>query len=135
MAPEVSAAGGLRRLADQLQTLSELTESLTYRLLELEEKVAGVDLKLQPLLNSRASDASLLAEDAELRLDDTEVRLSRLESLLGGLGNVGHDDTEEVDLDPEPHFPDEDLEQSFLDEQPAFLLDTAADNDEERLIA
>lgn len=146
MAPEVSAASGLRRLADQLQTLSELTESLTYRLLELEEAVAGLDQQLQSLQHSHAADAGLLAEGTELRLDDTEERLSRLEALLGGLErlpqvpplallardalhNVGHDDPEERFLDPEPHVPDDDLEQSFLDEQPAFLLDTAAPDD------
>ncbi|MEB3276624.1 MAG: hypothetical protein VKM92_06625 [Cyanobacteriota bacterium] len=146
MAPEVSAASGLRRLADQLQTLTELTESLTYRLLELEEAVAGLDQQLQSLQRSQAADAGLLAEGTELRLDDTEDRLSRLEALLGGLErlpqvpplsllardalpNVGHGDPEGRFLDPEPHFPDEDLEQSFLDEQPAFLLDTAAADD------
>lgn len=155
MAPEVSAASGLRRLADQLQTLSELTESLTYRLLELEEMVAGVDQQLQSLQHSHARDAALLVEGTELRLDDTEERLSRLEGLLSGLErlpqvpppplavltqdaipNVDHDDPEEMFLDPEPHFPDEDLEQGFLDEQPAFLLDTAAaDDHQDRLIA
>lgn len=141
MAPEVFALSGLRRLADQLQTLSELIESLTYRLLELEEKVGAVDLRLQPLLDSRSGESALLADDTELRLDDTQERLSRLESLLAGLEsasieNAGQADPQQALFDPEPHFPEEDLEQSFLDEQPAFLGEPAADDDhQERLIA
>ncbi|MFZ9229907.1 MAG: hypothetical protein ACO23C_06905 [Prochlorococcaceae cyanobacterium] len=141
MAPEVSAASGLRRLADQLQTLSELTESLTYRLIELEEKVAAVDLRLEPLLHGAASDSASLAEDTELRLDDTEERLARLEAVLAGLEMVPRGETpadqdelfcaQEQPIDQDPHFPDGDYEQPFLDEhgQDESLLEAAGDLD------
>lgn len=124
MAPEVSSASGLRRLADQLQTLSELTESLTYRLIELEEKVAAVDLRLGPLLEGATSESTLLAADTELRLDDTEARLARLEAVLAGLeevprsdGTVAAEPLASEPLESDSHFPEEDYEQTFLDEQ------------------
>lgn len=52
------------RLSAQLKSLSEVTESLTYRLLELEER------------------HSVLLETLQERLHDTEARLGRLEDLL-----------------------------------------------------
>lgn len=113
MAPEVLATDGLKRVADQLQILSQLTETLTYRLLELEERVAVADLRLEPLLGG-GSDAGQLAEDAELRLDETEERLARLEALLAGLQPVAR--VQESVFASEAHFPDEDFEQPFLDE-------------------
>jgi hypothetical protein len=135
MAPMVLAASPVQRLADQLQTLSELTESLTYRLLELEEKVAALDLRLEPVLERAAAAAPVLADDTELRLDDTEERLARLETMLSGLAELPRSG------EADPHFPDEDVEQNFLDEQP-FLeaqesLDEEADAEhpDERLSA
>lgn len=120
MAPEVSAASGLRRLADQLQTLSELTESLTYRLIELEEKVAAVDLRLEPLLLGAVVDSATLTDDTELRLDDTEARLARLEAVLTGLEMAPRSVCAQQEaIDPDPHFPDGDYEQPFLDEDAA----------------
>ena len=78
----------LPRLAEQLRVLSELTETLTYRLLELEERLASQELRVGPLLDVAAADpvgAALVQEEMELRLDDTEERLSRLEGVLNGL--------------------------------------------------
>ncbi|MFZ0408903.1 MAG: hypothetical protein WAM11_12450, partial [Cyanobium sp.] len=54
------------RLADQLQVLSEVAESLTYRLLDLEERLAGQEQQQQ----AEAIDP-LVAEEMELRLLDT----------------------------------------------------------------
>jgi len=116
MAPEVSATMGLMRLADQVQALSELTEALTYRLLELEEKVAALDLKLQPLISQSSEHsgaAARLASDTGLRLDETEERLARLEALLSGHHGVAPCD----DVEPEQPFPDDDGEQPFLDDE------------------
>lgn len=76
------------RLTSQLQALSELTESLAFRLLELEERLGGQELRMQPLLESASRDA-LHLDDTELRLNDTEARLARLESLLGGSQEPG----------------------------------------------
>jgi hypothetical protein len=75
----------LMRLASQIQSLSELTESLAYRLLELEERLAVQELKLQPLLQAGSSALPGESADTELRLEDTEERLARLEALLSGL--------------------------------------------------
>ena len=85
MAGELTAAECTQRLADQLRTLSEVAETLTFRLLELEERLAAHELKLQPLLESPSAAQGLMADDTELRLGDTEDRLARLEGLLSGL--------------------------------------------------
>ena len=66
------------RLADQLQLLSEVAESLTYRLLEFEERLADQE---QRLLERQAAEPQL-AEEMELRLLATDDRLARIESLL-----------------------------------------------------
>ena len=89
MAVELKVADCTQRLADQLQTLSEVAETLTFRLLELEERLAAQELKLQPLLEGQADPHGLLAGDTELRLGDTEDRLARLEGLLSGLESPG----------------------------------------------
>jgi hypothetical protein len=83
-----TAAAPLPRLAEQLRVLSELTETLTYRLLELEERLASQELRIAPLLEGAAGDpagAAVLQDEMELRLEDTEERLSRLEGVLSGL--------------------------------------------------
>ncbi len=67
------------RLADQLQVLSEVAESLTYRLLDLEERLA---VQEQHLLEQAEAGDSPLAEEMEQRLLDTEDRLARIEGLL-----------------------------------------------------
>jgi hypothetical protein len=83
MASELTAADVTHRLADQLQVLSQVAETLTFRLLDLEERLAGQELQLKG--GSAGSD--LIADGTELRLAETEERLTRLESLLeSGLG-------------------------------------------------
>ena len=74
MAVELSVTDCTQRLAGQLRALSEVTETLTVRLLELEERLLAQESKLEPLM----------AEDTEFRMADTEDRLSRLEGLLSG---------------------------------------------------
>jgi len=78
MASELTAADVTHRLADQLQVLSQVAETLTFRLLDLEERLAGQELQLQG--GSAGSD--LIADGTKLRLAETEERLTRLESLL-----------------------------------------------------
>jgi len=73
------------RLADQLQVLSEVAESLTYRLLELEERLAGQEQRLQ---EQAATVDPEVAEEMELRLLDTEERLARMEALLADGGGT-----------------------------------------------
>ncbi len=109
-----TATAAIGRLTHQLHTLSQVSESLTYRLLELEERVADLDRLLQPLLAARSAQSAQLSEDAELRLDDTESRLTRLESMLSSLDGA----TTEADQ-PFAAFSDEvpDDEPLFLDDQ------------------
>lgn len=113
MTDSISASAAIGRLAHQLHTLSQLSESLTYRLLELEERVVALDQLIQPLLLARTAESAQLGEDAERRLDDTAARLTRLESVLSSLEGF----REEVATD----------DQLFLDEQSPL---TAIDDDE-----
>lgn len=126
MTDSVSAPAAIGRLAHQLHTLSQLSESLTYRLLELEERVAALDLLVQPLLTARSAESAQLSEDAELRLGDTESRLTRLESMLSDLDSAALDSVVAVQplaAHQAAHvfeaFSDDvaDDEQLFLDEQ------------------
>jgi hypothetical protein len=70
------------RLGGQLKTLSELTESLTYRMLQLEERVAGQQRELTARQQSAEDRHISLSEAMEERLRETENRLVRLEGLL-----------------------------------------------------
>lgn len=89
MAIELRDADCTQRLANQLQTLSEVAEAITFRLLELEERLAAQELRLEPLLQGHADSQRVPADETELRLDDTEDRLARLEGLLRGIENQG----------------------------------------------
>lgn len=89
MAVELKVSDCTKRLADQLQALSQVAEAITFRLLELEERLAAQELRLEPLLQGNAASKGVLADETELRLDDTEDRLARLEGLLKGIENQG----------------------------------------------
>jgi hypothetical protein len=78
MASELTAADVTHRLADQLQVLSQVAETLTFRLLDLEERLAGQELQFQ----GGSAGCDLITGGTELRLAETEERLTRLESLL-----------------------------------------------------
>ena len=112
MAPELKAADCTQRLADQLQTLSEVAEILTFRLLELEERLTVHEVRLEQLLEGTLTSGAPMAEGTELRLVETEDRLARLESLLKGVAA-------QAPYQDEPAS-DEDLiaeEEPFLDDQ------------------
>ena len=76
------------RLVAQLHALSEVMESLAFRVVELEERFAALELKLQPGLQESSPGAGLL--DSDHWLLDTESRLARLESWLSGAGDLRH---------------------------------------------
>jgi hypothetical protein len=73
-----------QRLVAQLHALSELMESLAFRVVELEERLAATEQKLQPLLGASGSERAPL--DSDPRLLDTEARIARLEAWLSGAG-------------------------------------------------
>lgn len=115
------------RLVEQLNALSQLTESLAFRVVELEERLAATELNLKLLVEGAPGAAD--ADDTELRLDDTEERLARLESLLNGAGSLGvvrplgaAPATEAGSAGPHPELPEdpdpfiEEGEQPFMDE-------------------
>ena len=120
------------RLSTQLEALSQVGETLTFRLLELEERLTAIEAQLAELNTSTT--AELHASDAAEMLAGTEERIARLEDLLSApqqqqrlnvvrpLGQVepptenssaGFEPEEEpMDQDPFP----EDEEQPFMDE-------------------
>lgn len=76
-----------RRLAEQLHTLSEVVETITYRLLDLEERLVALGGRLQALEEEgspAATNTSAADAEAQARLQDTETRLIRIESMLLG---------------------------------------------------
>lgn len=109
------------RLSEQLQALSLVGETLTLRLLELEERLSGLETQLQGLIQSRGPAET---SDTADMLAATEERIARLEELLneqpaapapswGTLHAVQqHPVEEEAELNPFP----EDEEQPFMDE-------------------
>ncbi|MEB3277059.1 MAG: hypothetical protein VKM92_08845 [Cyanobacteriota bacterium] len=109
MVQAVRPVDAIARLVEQLNALSQLTESLAFRMVELEERLAASELRIQPLLD--AGIAAAHSDHTELRLGDTEERIARLESLLrGAVHGALHEPLE----DPDP-FIDEG-EQPFMDE-------------------
>ena len=127
MAPELKAADSTQRLADQLQTLSQVAEILTFRLLELEERLAGQEVRLEHLLEGGLASGAPMAEGTELRLVETEDRLARLESLLNGVADQAPQLDEPI-AEEEPFLDDHEFErhqverhqveheQAFMDE-------------------
>lgn len=130
-----------QRLSEQLQALSLVGETLTLRLLELEERLSSLEDQLLDLqMNDREPAEASLATEALLAA--TDERITRLEELLtdqptarsrhlqplplrrsepGGAAEesavIGHHapaPEDELDLDPNP-FPEEE-EQPFMDE-------------------
>lgn len=122
----------------QLQLLSEVTEQITYRLLELEERVGAGERSLE-LMRDQGEGPEAVPPAMEGWLEDTEQRLGRVEELLRGPeargGSTGRtlqavaSPTGQVELEAfegmdhgdgaesqEHPFLDED-EQLFLDEQ------------------
>ena len=119
-----------QRLSEQLESLSQVGELLTLRLLELEERLEGLEQHVAQLPAAVEPDNT----DTGSLLAATDERISRLEELLSGGGQrlqlvpepeaqpasptleEGEDagfDEPELELHP---FPEEDEEQPFMDE-------------------
>jgi len=121
-----------QRLVEQLRLISEVSETLTYRLLELEERLAAGERQLA-LLGEQARDSAALPPAMETWLEQTDERLGRVEELLrrsdgrGGIASAAAGRSlmavraplgrtcESEPAEPDP-FPQEE-EQAFLDEQ------------------
>jgi hypothetical protein len=84
MAPASDSPAGSIRLADQIERLSELMETLTYRTIELEERLLLQEERVaaQDLPDGGSGEA---AAALERRLEQSSQRLLRIESLLARL--------------------------------------------------
>jgi uncharacterized coiled-coil protein SlyX len=108
-----------RRVGDQLHALSRVAETLTYRLLDLEERLAAQEQALGSLLGSALGSDPDQVEQMDQRLGDTEARLAHIEELLAGADptpmarHLQALPQQEVLDDP---FPEEG-EQPFMDER------------------
>ena len=122
----ITASELQQRLSEQLQALSQVGETLTLRLLELEERLEGLEEHVLELGQLEQAPADGAGDAGEL-LAATEERLLRLEELLTGRGRVAalplrrpealHNEgspEEEPELEGNP-FPEEE-EQPFMDE-------------------
>ncbi|MFN9631359.1 MAG: hypothetical protein ACK59A_14200 [Cyanobacteriota bacterium] len=69
-------------LSDQLKTLSELMETLTFKMLELEERCAAQEEQLAALHHGTEQHDTELAQAMDSRIQETEQRLGRIEMLL-----------------------------------------------------
>lgn len=118
-----SSASASQRLADQLHLLSALAETITYRMLDLEERLAALEA-VAPSPNAASEE-----DPVGLRLVETEARLEQLEQLLQAGANLdvpvrrleavpvayGGDPDAIVEESMEACFPEEG-EQPFMDE-------------------
>lgn len=79
-ASESPSPGALQlRLSEQMQALSLVSETLTLRILDLEERLAALEGQLEGLLQHQSNPSS--TDSTEL-LTATEERIARLEELL-----------------------------------------------------
>ncbi|MFM7651995.1 MAG: hypothetical protein ACKO5M_03570 [Vulcanococcus sp.] len=82
----ITASELQQRLSEQLQALSQVGETLTLRLLELEERLGGLEDQLLELDSRSEGQGELSANTGEV-LAATEERIARLEDLLTGQGS------------------------------------------------
>lgn len=129
-----AAAPWQGRLVEQLRLLSEISETLTYRLLDLEERLGAAEREMAELRQAIPA-AGELSPQMEPWLEEVEMRLRDMERLLqdrdgpdpgssrslqalAGGARFGSRPAQPsaVDRDLEDPFPDEG-EQPFLDEE------------------
>jgi len=82
MAPPASQPAGAPQWADQIQRLCALLETITYRVLEVEERLSTLEGQV-----AEAIDASSEAQEEALaaQLEETARRVARMEAALGGI--------------------------------------------------
>lgn len=86
-AAEVSpshSAQAVTRLVEQFRCLAEVAEQLTYRLVDLEERLAEQQQFITAIRQEYM--AADHGQPWQERLDQTDLRLAQIETLLGGMG-------------------------------------------------
>jgi len=78
------SAQAVTRLVQQFRCLAEVAEQLTYRLVDLEERLA--DQQRQMVAIRQEGMAADHGHQWLERLDQTDLRLAQIETLLGGMG-------------------------------------------------
>jgi hypothetical protein len=116
------------RLSVHLQTLSELVESLTFRVLELEERLGAQDHQLVSLQMASDELTDGITRAMEERMVETEDRLVRIEGLLQRSGK-GSSPARSLRALPKPSDHDLDDSNGMADALPeeAFLEETHGD--------
>ena len=115
-----SQANVLASLSQGLEALSAIGESLTFRLLELEQRLEALEDKTKQL--GKIEPTGGLHQETASTLENTERRIARLEDLLTNPTQIqqAHSEAreevqnEEEFIEDNP-FPDE-VEQPFMDE-------------------
>lgn len=110
----------LASLSQSLEALSAIGESLTLRLLELEQRLGALEDKISRLVEIQPTE--VLNQATAATLESTERRIARLEDLLTNPNRIqpSHsealegDQSEEEFIEENP-FPDV-VEQPFMDE-------------------
>ena len=110
----------LASLSQSLEALSAIGESLTFRLLALEERLGALENKTSELAEIKPTEG--LNQDTAATLECTERRIARLEELLTNPNRIQPThavaleavESEEEFIEENP-FPDE-VEQPFMDE-------------------
>jgi len=83
VSPRLSAQA-ITRLVEQFRCLAEVTEQLTYRLVDLEERLAEQQQLIMALREEGM--AANQGQKWQERLDQTDFRLAQVETLLGRMG-------------------------------------------------
>ncbi|MGA1303448.1 MAG: hypothetical protein ACO3ZD_05350 [Cyanobium sp.] len=117
------------RLSVQLQTLSELAESLTFRVLELEERLSAQDHQLVSLQMASDELTDGITRAMEERMVETEDRLVRIEGLLqrGGQRTSPARSLRALPKTSRNNLPDPYEDDDSLPEEEAFLEESHGD--------
>jgi len=83
VSPSLSAQA-LSRLVEQFRCLAVVAEQLTYRLVDLEERLAEQQQLIMAIREEGM--AANHGQPWQERLDQTDLRLAQIETLLGGMG-------------------------------------------------
>ncbi|NDC14582.1 MAG: hypothetical protein EBZ76_05190 [Synechococcaceae bacterium WB9_2_170] len=102
------------RLSEQLQALTQVGETLTLRLLDLEERLGTLEGHLAELQEAQGVEQGGLDSGDILAI--TEERIARLEDLLTEQRQVRSANVQELTVQELNPFPEEDEEQPFMDE-------------------